>query len=368
MTVQDHHPVGFSKLGMASLCPASIVEGTRGTTRTGGKGASQGTALHRALETDDESELSDFGKRLLDTYRETVGEKIQAIGRKVTGTEREVRKTIQYGGEELTFGWLDELYHFAGGYLVADLKGHPTGYLPPTATRWQLMAGCVAVLQNDANAKGAIGVAIAPAGPTVYEVRVKQTEVPGLVTEIKGIVDGAMSADPAYNPGYEQCRYCPGLATCRAASKVMERVSTEDAQTGVIMTPDEMYSISNQDAFSALVNHAMVAKRAAESCLAWCKDVLSQAESTVYELAGSGQTRKIRDPEKALGQMGHELAEAVKQRVAGKWRVSDLEAALRETRGLTGKALKDAVEDILGDNLTLSTRAPSIQKRKEVVG
>lgn len=226
-----HHPVGFSRLGIASQCPAFRRE-SEGLADIPTPASRHGDLLHEAVAIRDptlipESRGSD--RRAYDSYIEFVEGKIEEIsGTRYREIGRQPELTLplrDHSGTEISYGTLDLLVLLGVDAtepeepifcIIFEAKFGHQGVIRQPDTELQVRAQCLAALQEYQTAVAAWGFAHNPFGPTTWDVLIPRREANENLTQIHGIIKDTYSGTPSYTPG-AACEYCPAAGRCQFA-------------------------------------------------------------------------------------------------------------------------------------------------------
>jgi len=370
----EHHPAGFSRLGLLYNCAAPLREVEKAPRKPTNNDAAMGTLCHACVKARSTAPLDDFQKKAVERVWDYRLKKTEEIGLKVVEETYEETLPIHQNGEVCTFGTLDYKALFAGGGLVIDWKFYPSGNIPEW-TIWQLRAQAVAVLQKHKDINAVIPIAYEGHSDTEYEIApVRRDDVPGLVTDIAKIVRAAMDEKfPQHNPG-PWCEYCPASHSCQAGLDAVMKTALTIRRDGTpfIRQVRGTYEIVDDEKNAKVFMELRQAKSVIEDALEFVKTANLAAmangwESKYLTTRHTGKIAKIIDYERAWDTAPEEATSHLRGMLLRKWGVKDLAKAIKKANpSISDAKARQQAEESLAGNIEWKTKAPSVQKRKGV--
>lgn len=319
-----------------------------------------GDRIHKAIETDDDSELS---------HQETVSK--EEIERKifmvkqmvsVPSDAEEVRETrfwLRNGLRKMASAKIDVGYFWEDKCLVIDAK---SGWLPVVPSNENLqLRGAVATILAERPSVNTVFTVIAPANekahiPAVYE---RATTGGYAIAEWKEHIKRTEEPDAPRIPGEEQCKYCPARMHCPERKSVISKV----AHTA-IHVPGLYVSDAELERLAPMFG---VAKKAIGEYEAEMKRRLEDNPDCFenYELTKPRVTEKIVNLPVIFQRItphGVTVDEFTKECTITKKNLTEL---LQSKLSIKGKALDTAVKEVIKDCTEKSYSNPSLKRREK---
>ena len=235
MTIRSHHKYGPSKLGAWEICPRY----DRKETKSDNNAAGEGSQLHTAVETGDDSELDNeeqaqvamLGRAYFDMLLVRAGEGAVAY--------REERIEV----EGLTYGYFDYavVNKDETEADVADFKA----VRKDTDHELQLVTYVVGLFEKYATLRLVRAHVVAPRKKDAYEtITYTRSQLPELYARIRKVIANRENPfSPACRDDAELCETCQNIGTCPAVREValatipFNKPATLDATT--VTDPNE---------------------------------------------------------------------------------------------------------------------------------
>lgn len=177
--------------------------------------AERGTICHEAVETGDDSKLTDQELGWVTSARNY----IQPYLDNATQVWQEIRLKVEYKGEELTYGTCDLLCLAPEGVL--DLMDFKFGRWPvdPAERNRQMQAYMIGAFQAHPEVKEVRVHIIQPPRDEVTTHTYTEKDCERLLEEIAGIVEDAKHAheNNIFVPSFDTCQFCGRLSECPVA-------------------------------------------------------------------------------------------------------------------------------------------------------
>jgi hypothetical protein len=280
---------------------------------------------------------------------------------------REIKLPLTLGAHS-TWGYIDDLTIFSAGdgshkgTLLIDWKFHPTGLFDVHDARLQLVAGSVALLRANEDVRGVVAVTYCPFGDEPLELRMPRKNLPHYEEELLAIYNRASDPKASINPG-PHCKYCLAAGGCSAAETFSLQLRIEN---DCWRLSGERYEVLDPERFKGRYERVRAAQAILEKWVDQAKRVLMDVEargwkSDVIGLRDGANRAVIEHKEDALGKIPEDIRSILLKKAAGKWSLSDLEAAMLELQPDTKrKDIRQAAEALLGESLSYKRNAPSI--------
>lgn len=343
-----HHPVGFSRLGIASQCPAFRRE-AEGIESIASRASEHGDLLHRASAAEDVMLIprqDGLDQAMYYRHREFVEERTfeyLSTGREMIDHFHEVTLTLaRQNGDDLTYGTLDELIVLAKPGqqpdvgLVFELKSGHSGKIREPDASLQVEAQAAAAFQAYPTLGAVHTFCHNPFQDTVHDRLWARRELPVMLADIEGIVDKTLAEQPSYGPG-AACEYCPAVVKCeKAASYALAPV--EEVLPGVVERGDD-YEITDPQ---SLAEHYMrweaqlkILKRVTDRANRILAPAIERGDVPGYR-ATRRRPLRIRDHEKARDILEREfpgVSAGLDRVVRNTWRLGTVEQLIEEIGG-----------------------------------
>lgn len=183
--------------------------------------AERGSICHEAIETSDDSKLTEKELGWVNKARNYIEPYLAAA----TQVWQEIRLAISYKGEALTYGTCDLLILAPDGTLhLIDFKFGAWPVDPADRNR-QMQAYAVGAFQAHPEVKAIKVHIIQPPRDEVTTHIYKEGEVPELLGTLAGIIEDSkyFEANNIFAPSFDTCQFCGRLAECPVAQTRFHR-------------------------------------------------------------------------------------------------------------------------------------------------
>jgi len=321
--------------------------------------ADRGDRIHARLA-GEQITLDESEETTANFLAERALEQVERIfGRKDIPSITERRLWLDYDGKKALSGRFDVVYFTDKLALVQDYK---TGWREPDAAEQNAQLKVLAVL---------IGIAL----PTVEEIVVQLISGPYGVTEARYNLQALSEAyreiiatlrrinDPnaGFNPGPEQCRFCPAQLICQTYRDATVLPITKIQITQLPLEPDRA---------SKLLDEVTMLRGLCDEIEQFYSDKLTSDPTFSipnYAMVPGAIKREVTDWDIARGRLG-EYLDVDQIKGAANYRLGDLEKALAKTLKLKAKDAKQRINEILNGLIIEKQNAASLRRVKGRTG
>jgi hypothetical protein len=241
--------------------------------------------------------------------------------------------------------------------VIQDFKA---GFMEPEAaeTNPQLKVLAVALALENPFLEEII-CQIIPGGHAVTETRYDKAKLAIAWREVMATLKAILDERAAFNPGVEQCRFCPAILICKAVRQVAWKV----ARYQITTLP------ADPERVGQILDECVLMKRLADSIHEhyYAKAVDNpEFKITGWALAPGSNVRELVNAHEARGKLEAFIDPAAFDALAN-YSVLELDRLVGRRFKLRGKAASAKLAEILGETLSFKQNKPTLKRSGEII-